>query len=201
MEDIVETDEKIDFDLETHEGDECVCPDYCIPVLTESWADVDPQSEGGSQTVGPRTPPDSALENTNTFNEQRVKTLEARMSDCEQSLIRFGMLMDQSIGRIDDAVNQLVMNHKRDARSLHEMRGVIHALVAEVGKDLIDERLLSTQQQTVKNRPVQQFYSPQPTNLPFRNRQSGWMEKGENMPREEAWKRQGRQNRRGRGGF
>ncbi len=145
-------------------------------------------------------------------HEQRVKTLEARLSDCEQSLIRFGLLMDQSIGRLDDHLAQVIVTQKKDGRALHEIRGVIHALVAEVGKDAVDERLASLQQQhqhqqfQQRQKPPHQAFAP-PAAAPIAafygkpppRQTAEWGDREPHDHRDEPWKRQGRPGRRGRG--
>lgn len=144
-------------------------------------------------------------------HEQRVKTLEARLSDCEQSLIRFGLLMDQSIGRLDDHLAQVIVTQKKDGRALHEIRGVIHALVAEVGKEAVDERLAALQQQhqhqqfQQRQKPQHQAFSP-PTAAPIaafygkpQRQPVEWADREPQEHRDEPWKRQGRPGRRGRG--
>jgi len=98
------------------------------------------------------------------------------------------LLMNQSFARIDAQQNTVVAQQRKDSRAIFEMRGVIQALVAEVGEDLVDARIQTAQQQALL-RQQEAFHNK------FSNRgrgAGGWMTQSSARPPFDAndhWRR------------
>lgn len=82
-------------------------------------------------------------------NVDNLKALWGKFTDLKDAVDRFELLMNQSFGRIDAQLNTVVAQQRKDSRAIFEMRGVIQALVAEVGEDLVDARIQAAQQQAL----------------------------------------------------
>lgn len=177
MDPVCEVDEgKIDLGLD---------PEDCEAGDVSAWGDEAERDQPTLSSVvvvqPPLTPPPVQRAEE---ADLRVQTLEAKLRDCEHSLTRFGMLLDQTAGRLDDQLYQLVGQQKREARSHHEMRGVIQALVHEVGLDKVNARLQANAAQPGGGQPPGGCFS-------HRGRQQ--------QEHQEQWKYQQRGGRRGRG--
>lgn len=117
-----------------------------------------------------------------------LKFLWSKYTDLKDSLDRFELLMNQSFARIDAQQNTVVAQQRKDSRAIFEMRGVIQALVAEVGEDLVDARIQTAQQQALL-RQQEAFHNK------FSNRgrgAGGWMTQSSTRPPFDAndhWRR------------
>lgn len=78
-----------------------------------------------------------------------LKLLWGKYTDLKDSLHRFELLLNQGLCRLDAQMNAVVAQQRKDSRAIFEMRGVIQALVAEVGEELVDTRLQAAQQQAL----------------------------------------------------
>lgn len=78
-----------------------------------------------------------------------LKLLWGKYTDLKDSLHRFELLLNQGLCRLDAQLNTVVAQQRKDSRAIFEMRGVIQALVAEVGEELVDSRLQAAQQQAL----------------------------------------------------
>jgi len=142
----------------------------------------------------PKTPKDPPPQREAAL-EDRLKVLEAQAKDLEHVCTRYGLLLEQSTGRLDDQYSQMLAQQRKDGKSLQEMRRVIHAVVAEVGSDLVEARLQS--QQPPYQHQFGGVFSPQQQQQQQRPRQQR-QPQAEFVAREEPWRRQQPRSR-GRG--
>lgn len=179
-----------------------------LPTLPEeplsAWSDqVNADVSEASVPMPPMTPPGYPPA-TPQSHDMRLTLIESKLRDFDDIVTRYGILLDQAVGRLDDMMNHISSQQKKDGRSIYEMRGVIHALVGEVGSDVIDARLQQQQQQQQQfghnfqnraHRPQGQQTNHQPN-----HQHQAWGaptgEPRQGAPsREEPWKRQGRGGR------
>lgn len=78
-----------------------------------------------------------------------LKLLWGKFTDLRDAVTRFELLLNQGLSRLDAQVNSVVAQQRKDSRAIFEMRGVIQALVAEVGEDQVDARLQAAQHQAL----------------------------------------------------
>lgn len=142
----------------------------------------------------PKTPKDPPPQREAAL-EDRLKVLEAQAKDLEHVCTRYGLLLEQATGRLDDQYSQMLAQQRKDGKSLQEMRRVIHAVVAEVGSDSVEARLQSQQPQYQPH--FGGVFSPQQQQQQQRPRQQR-QPQAEFVAREEPWRRQQPRSR-GRG--
>jgi hypothetical protein len=92
----------------------------------------------------PESDPVSRLSN-------RLASLEARVVDCDQAQVRFGILFEQFVQRTDGSNQQITRGLASQVRALDDSKKTINALVSVVGADAvraaIQESLQQKQQQ------------------------------------------------------
>lgn len=215
--DVVDGEDRIDLELSPEE--ECYGMEQSaeqLPTLSEepltAWSDEVNDSEPGVSTqMPPMTPPGPPPVTPPPSYDMRLSLLESRLRDFDDIVTRYGILLDQAVGRLDDMINHIGNQQRKDGRSIFEMRGVIHALVGEVGSDLIDARLQQQQQLQQQQLHQQQQFGHNFPNRGQRNQgqqanhqqnhqHQAWGtpagEPRQGAPgREEPWKRQGRGGR------
>lgn len=102
-------------------------------------------SESSVRVPGPRTPPrDVGFE---AMVLERLNDLQGRYVQLKDVVDRLEMIFNQSVGRLDDQLNAQITHSKRNTAAVFEIRGVIQALVAEVGEEAVKARIQAMQQQ------------------------------------------------------
>lgn len=77
----------------------------------------------------------------------RLAALEARVVDCDQAQVRFGILFEQFVQRSDGASQQMTRSLASQARSVEEAKKTISALVSVVGADAVRAAIQESLQQ------------------------------------------------------
>jgi hypothetical protein len=109
----------------------------CPSEVKTSWANMVEKEQEAPPPTGPTQGVDS------------LKLLWGKYTDLKDAVDRFELLINQSFARLDSQQSAVIVQQRKDSRTIFEMRGVIQALVAEVGEDLIDARIQATQQQAL----------------------------------------------------
>lgn len=199
-----EEEERIDLDLSPRDASSWadsmeseLLPAVPVPVSIASCPKTlvkvsSPQT--AVKVSSPKTPRDPPPQREASL-EDRLKVLEAQAKDLEHVCTRYGLLLEQATGRLDDQYSQMLAQQRKDGKSLQEMRRVIHAVVAEVGSDSVEARLQSQQPQYQPH--FGGVFSPQQQQQQQRQRQQR-QPQAEFVAREEPWRRQQPRSR-GRG--
>ena len=146
--------ERIDLNLESEMNDE-----FCLQESpAERWADV--VADLRSRTVvkeakpevvvtikEPVTPPCDTAHMIDELVE-KSKDLHGKYVQLKDVLDRLELIFNQAIGRLDDQVSVSVTHQKRHSNAIQEIRGVVQALVAEVGEEAVNSRMLSLHSQS-----------------------------------------------------
>lgn len=109
------------------------------------WADeVDkqPQPSAPALVSPPRPPPPalpqsdalSALEKKHSVLSDRVRTVEHQYLQLNDVLVRFQMMLDQSMGRTDDALQHVAAYQAKSRSVTNELRSQMSAVIQLVGK-------------------------------------------------------------------
>jgi len=78
---------------------------------------------------------------------EKCKELQVKYVQMKDVLERMEMIFNQSVGRLDDQFGSMAAHQKRNSGAIFEMRGVVQAIVAEVGEEAVNARMVSVQQQ------------------------------------------------------
>lgn len=136
-------------------------PQYVeVPVEGHEASQEPPQAGPGEphQALGVSLQPlgASAVQAPTLLPQHRLDVLEAKLKDLDQALIRYGILFEQAIQRIDGQLHQISSQQRQDSRALDDSRRTIQALVSEVGQEKIKE-LVQNMQQESRQRQQQAF--------------------------------------------
>jgi hypothetical protein len=115
----------------------------------------------------------------------QVSLLEARVVDLDDALVRYGILFDQAVQRLDGQIQQMGNQQRQSAKSLEDTRKTMLGVVAEIGPERV-KAAVQQQQEEARVRQQQAFSGQRQSRKP---------------PPEESPQPQRGRRRGGRGGF
>ncbi len=86
----------------------------------------------------------------------QVGLLEARVGDLDDAVVRYGILFDQAVQRLDGQVQQMGNQQRQSAKSLEDARKTLLGVVAEIGPERV-KAAVQQQQEEARVRQQQAF--------------------------------------------
>ena len=77
-----------------------------------------------------------------------MQSLEARLNDLDQAMVRYGILFDQAVQRLDGQLQAITRQQAQGARAQEELKRTMRALATIIGQEQVNEVV---QQQSVQN--------------------------------------------------
>ena len=126
--------------------------DICDAPNTATWGDRVEDAEAAppppttaasppKPAAAPLPPPAPSPLSQSDMVSAILQRQSARISQLEDVVNRFQMIIDQSLGRLDGDVQRLTANHSRTTQALTELRTARDAIFAEIGPERMQERL------------------------------------------------------------
>ncbi len=78
---------------------------------------------------------------------EKIKDIQSKYDQTKDVIERLEMIFNQAVGRLDDQMSFNVTHQKRHSNAIHELRSVVQALVAEIGEEVVNSRMMSLQLQ------------------------------------------------------
>jgi hypothetical protein len=100
-----------------------------------------PEPESHAEVVPVCAPPQDEL-------RLALQTLEARVIDLDQALVRYGILFEQAVQRLDGQLQFITRQQAQAGKAQDDLRKTVRALVTVVGPDQVTE---AAQHQSAQN--------------------------------------------------
>ena len=130
----------------------------CVEPQSEHTAEWGQAAENDSPTPGecrrkPRSPapePECLAQTVLAKEDSGIamQFLEARLNDLDQAMVRYGILFDQAVQRLDGQLQAITRQQAQGARAHEELKRTVRALATIVGQEKVNE---VAQQQGVQN--------------------------------------------------
>lgn len=129
------------------------CPTKSVCIKVDKLL-AQPRASDAAVDMPACDPPAPAVERP--ARDWEYKEVSSKVKDCEDSLVRYGILFEQAVQRIDGQLQHIINWQRNSGKNQDDLRRKVDALISEIGVDVVKARLQQMEQET-QHRQQQRF--------------------------------------------